>query len=364
MKAVLCCYDDKISKRIQMKNFIIIFLTAVMLITSSCTSVKISENTDAASISESSSRDLFAMDTFMTLKAYGENRENALSAASEKILELEKMLSVTDEKSEIWKLNHSDGVKTEVSEETAFILSEALKISEKSDGALDPTVYPVLREWGFTTGEYKIPEEEKISSLLENTGWEKLSITDNKVTVPENMMADLGAAAKGYTSDAVMKILSQNGVTSAVISLGGNVQTLGSKPDGSDWKVSVRDPFDEQSQMCILSVSDKAVVTSGDYERFFIGDDGKKYCHIIDPSDGHPADNGIVSATIISDSGLLCDCLSTAVFVMGKDRAYKYWNENGGFDMILVSDDGRMFVTEGIDDNLEVINGMEKEILK
>lgn len=311
----------------------------------------------------SSSRDLFAMDTFMTIKAYGTNREAALSAASLKIVELENKLSVTNDKSDVWMINHSYGAQTEVSNDTANIISYALKISEKTSGALDPTIYPVLREWGFTTGEYKIPDSQRIKELLDKTDYRKVNISKNMVTLPDEMLIDLGAISKGYTSDEVADILRENNVSSAIINLGGNVQTVGSKPDGSDWRVSIRDPFDESSQMCIISVSDKAVITSGDYERYFIGEDGKKYCHIIDPTDGYPADNGLVSVTVISENGILCDCLSTALFIKGKEEAYLYWKENSGFEMILVDTEKKIYITEGISNNIEIINGMTKIIL-
>lgn len=352
-----------------MKIKSVFVISALMILLSSCSAEIPVKSNAGGSISgtvscESSDRDLFAMDTFMTMKAYGENREKALSAASALILSLEEKLSVTSKDSEIWKINHAGGGITEISQETADIISFALDTAEKTGGALEPTIYPVLREWGFTTGDYKIPSAEMLAELLKKTGYKKVNLTGNMISIPIEMNIDLGAAAKGYTGDAVTQIFRDNGVTSAVISLGGNVQTLGSKPDGSDWKVSVRDPFDENSQMCVLSVSGKAIVTSGDYERFFIGEDGNKYCHIIDPSDGYPADSGLVSVTVIGESGIQCDCLSTALFVMGKDRAYEYWKEKGDFEMILVGTDGVMYVTAGIDQKLEVVNDMEKSVLK
>lgn len=342
-----------------------ILLTALMLTSCASDTEQYSGTSGQTSgITERASRDLFAMDTFMTMTAYGENSEQALSAASEKILSLESIFSVTDENSEIWKANHSGGHETDVSRETSEIISFALDIAEKTSGALNPAIYPVVKEWGFTTGDYHIPDAETLRELLENTDYSRISVTENSVTVPEGMLIDLGAAAKGFTGDAVSEIMKDYGVESAVFSLGGNIQTVGSKPDGSDWRVSVRDPFDENSQMCIVSVSDKAVVTSGNYERFFTGSDGKQYCHIIDPSDGYPAENGLVSVTIVSESGTLCDCLSTAMFVKGEDAAVDYWRENGGFEMILADSSGELTVTEGLENCLEVINGMEMRIVR
>ena len=305
---------------------------------------------------EYSVRDVFAMDTLMTLKAYGENRDKALGEAAVKITELEKLFSVNDEESDIWKASHSGGKTVSVSEETSEVLSFMLGISVDTDGALDPSVCPIVREWGFTTGTYKIPEQSVIDSLLDGIGYEKIKLKGNDLTLPDGMMIDLGASAKGYTGDVVSDIFRENGIDSAVISLGGNVQAVGSRPDGSDWKVAIRDPLNESEQICIISVSDKAVVTSGNYERFFIGEDGKRYCHIIDPSDGYPVDNGIASVTVISDSGILCDCLSTALFVMGKDKALDYQKKHGGFELIIVSSENEVTYTPGLEGKIEVLN--------
>ena len=164
----------------------------------------------------------------------------------------------------------------------------------------------------------------------------------------EGMMIDFGGIAKGYTSSCIMDIFSEYGIESACVSLGGNVQVLGTKPDGSKWKVAIRDPQDESGFLGILETSDKAVITSGAYERYFESD-GVVYHHIIDPSTGYPSDSGIISSTIVSSDGVLADALSTAVFVMGVDKATRMWQENrDSFDMIIMTDDDEIYVTEGI----------------
>ncbi|MDE6775191.1 MAG: FAD:protein FMN transferase, partial [Ruminococcus sp.] len=270
------------------------FLSAVVIL---------SALTSCGSSSQSESHDVWAMNTYMTMTAYGKNSELALEKAEEKINELDTLLSVTSEESDIWRINNSGGTPVEVSDDTADVISSAVEYCKKT-GTLDITIYPVLREWGFTTQEYKIPDSGKLDELLENVNYMNIGIDGNIISVPENYMIDLGAVAKGYTGDRVISELKENGVESAIISLGGNVQSLGLKPDGSQWNVAVKNPFMPDSDMCIVSVGEKAVITSGDYERYFIGDDGKKYCHIIDKSDGFPADNGLVSVTIIGNSGI------------------------------------------------------------
>ena len=167
----------------------------------------------------------------------------------------------------------------------------------------------------------------------------------------EGMKIDLGGIAKGYTSSKVMDIFKENGISSAVISLGGNVQALNGKPDGSDWRVAVENPADTENYLGVLSIKDKAVITSGGYERYF-EQDGKTYHHIIDPSTGYPANNGLTSVTIVSDDGTLADGLSTSLFIMGPEKAQEYWKKHSDeFDTILVKDDGSILVSEGIADN-------------
>lgn len=298
----------------------------------------------------------------MSMKAYGDNAQKALDDSRELIMRLESELSVTDEGSCIYELNKNG--KGTVTDSAAVLINKAVEIGDRTGGALDISLYPVLKEWGFTTEDYHIPDDKILADLLSDVDYKSISISGNEVTLPENVQIDLGALAKGYTSDSIMKQMSSDGVDSAIVSLGGNVQAIGGKPDGSAWKVSVRDPFAPDTDMCIVEIKDKAVITSGNYERFFTGDDGKNYWHIIDPADGYPADNGLVSTTIIGESGLECDALSTAFFVAGKDKAVDYWRSDRSFDMILVSDDGKIYYTEGIADSFKNISSMEAEVLR
>ena len=294
------------------------------------------------------SADIFAMDTYMNLKAYGKDAEAAVSEAEARIYELEQTFSVTNEASDIWKINHSCGQPVSVSAETVSVLQTARQMHTESGGALCISLYPVLRTWGFTTGEYRIPADNEIAELLQYADDTKISVKDHTVQCPADMEIDLGAVAKGYTGDAVMEIMREHRISSAIINLGGNVQTLGSKPDGSKWTVGITDPFAPDSLLGTVSVTDKAVITSGNYERYFTGDDGQKYWHILDPETGCPADNGLVSVTVIGGCGAECDALSTALFVEGTEQAVQYWRNSRDFEMILVTSDGDLLMTEGI----------------
>jgi thiamine biosynthesis lipoprotein len=221
----------------------------------------------------------------------------------------------------------------------------------------------VLRAWGFTTGSYQIPARETLDTLLASADPKRITADGSVVVVPQGYELDLGAVAKGYTGDQVTEIFRQFGLTSGIVSLGGNVQALGTKPDGSKWTVGIADPEKPDSLLGKVEVEDCAVITSGSYERYFEGEDGKRYWHILDPADGCPADNGLSSVTVIGRNGARCDALSTALFVMGTEPAKTYWQKQRSFEMILVTDDGHIFVTEGIASDFRTENGKEAEIL-
>lgn len=314
---------------------------------------------------EPQDKSFFAMDTYMTITAYGENAESALNKAEERVSELENLWSVTKENSEIYAINHSNGQSVSVSPETAELFDFSLEISEMTDGALDCSIYPILTEWGFTTSDYTIPTEERISELLAYTDYRKINFNGEYVQIPENMQIDLGAVGKGYTGDLVVEILKENGIESALLDLGGNIQTIGTKPDGTDWKIGLRSPFDE-GNFATLEVSDRAVITSGGYERYFVGDDGETYWHILDPKTGKPAHSGLISVTVIGDEGRLCDALSTSLFVMGLEKATELWRNRDDFEMILVTDDGKIYLTEVLENQFalnQMYGNLQTEVI-
>ena len=303
----------------------------------------------------------FAMNTYMTFTAYGEGAEDALADARVRVEEVEALWSVTDEGSEIYRANHSGGEPVNVSEETAELVSFAFEMAEKTDGALEPTIYPVLRAWGFTTDTKQVPSQEEINALLGDVGHEKITLDGTLLTVPEGMELDLGAVGKGYAGDLAAEAVRARGIECAILSLGGNIQAVGSRPDGTDWRVGLRSPW-EDGTLGVLRVSDQAVVTSGGYENYFEDEDGNVYWHILDPETGYPAKSGLLSVTIICPQGRLGDALSTALFVMGPQKAEEYWRENGDFEMILVTEEGEILITEGVADRFTLSEGRTEEI--
>ena len=295
--------------------------------------------------------EVYAMDTYMTLSAYGENAGKALSESEAEIKRIDAMLSTGSEDSEISKLNKSK--KAEVSEETFSLIKRAKTIGLDTGKVFDISVYPVMQAWGFTDKNYRVPEKSELKELLKSVDVSKVDLDEqnHEVSFDDEMAIDLGGIAKGYTSQRVIEIMKENGIEHALINLGGNVQVLGKKPDGSDWRVAIADPEDQEQYVGGVAVSDKAVITSGGYQRYF-DKDGERYFHIIDLSDGFPARNGLTSVTIVSDDGTLADALSTSLFIMGPDKAAEYWKKNAeDFDAVLVEDDGTVLVTEGLKDS-------------
>lgn len=291
------------------------------------------------------STDFFAMDTVMHLSAYSAD-ETLLDDAAQLIYQLEAELSTTDELSAIYALNHSG--QTNLSTQSADMLQRTLELCADTGGALDISVYPIVQAWGFTGEDHRIPEDSELAELLHAVDYTAISLRDRTVTLPEGMQIDLGSVAKGYAGDLVLSLFRERGISSALLRLGGNVQTLGTKPDGSLWRIGIQDPLDPAGTLGSVLVEDKAVVTSGGYERYFTDESGTVYWHIMDPSTGKPARSGLISVTIVGGEGLRCDALSTALFIMGEDSAINYWQARQDFDMILVTDDGRVLVSEGI----------------
>ena len=287
-----------------------------------------------------------AMDTAMDLTIYG--GADLPGQVQGLIADLEGQLSVTDPDSQIYAVNaRGSGTLTDRAD---TLMGQALDLCRRTGGALDLSIYPIVRAWGFTTGSYQVPDEAEIQALLPLVDYRKIQYdaATGTVTLPEGMEIDLGSVAKGYAGQLAAQMLREHGVQSALLNLGGNVQTVGTKPDGSPWQIGIKDPQGEDAMM-VLSVEDQAVVTSGGYERYF-EQDGQTYWHIMDPSTGHPADSGLISVTIVGDEGVVCDGLSTALFVMGLEKAADLWAQSGDFEAVFVTASGEVYITEGLRD--------------
>lgn len=292
--------------------------------------------------------EIYAMDTIITMTAYGDNAQTALKLAEDEINRIDALFSVGKTQSEIYTINLDKEITP--SADIASIINRAYELSSITDGDFDITVAPLMTEWGFYSGlENKVPTQTEINTTLSKIGYEKIQISEEKITIDENTSLDLGGIAKGYTSSKVAGIMEENGVTSAVLSLGGNVRVIGSKPNGSDWTVAIADPNNTALQIGQLSVTDTAVVTSGGYQRFF-EDNGKIYHHIIDPKSGYPSDSGLKSVTILSDDDTLADALSTALFVKGLDESIEFYKNSGvAFEAVFVTNEGEIYITPNLE---------------
>ena len=312
---------------------------------------------------------IFAMDTVMEVAAYGEHAEQAVKYTEKRIEELENRLSRTKADSLVSGLNR-DGSIRHLTYDYWNLIARAKEYQDATNGAFDITIAPVMDAWGFTGDSFRVPEQSELDTLLKKVNSDAIQMLgspSDSVTLGEGQAIDLGGIAKGYTSDCVEAVFYDHEIENGKISLGGNVFVLGGKPDGSDWRVGIKDPRNESGLAAILSLRDAYAITSGGYERNF-EENGKTYHHIIDPATGYPADSGLLSVTVVADAngpdqewvlpgnGTMCDAFSTALFVMGEEQALDFWR-NGGydFDLVLVTEDGRVVITAGLADRFEEV---------
>lgn len=305
-------------------------------------------------------RSFTAMDTGMSLTVSATDQKAADEAADacvERVRELDALLSPEGGQSQISILNGAGGDATPVREDLLPLFATARAVAQETDGAFDPTVYPLTSAWGFTDGAYRAPSDEELDALLPRVGYERLHVDASARTVAleSDARMDVGGVAKGFAADELRALLAERGATSALLDLGGNVTALGSKPDGSPWKVGVADPAAPDQLAGTLELTDATASTSGDYQRFFVDDAGVRHHHLLDPATGRPAESGLASVTVVGPDGARCDALSTALFVMGLDRAVDAWRaaaasgESGGaFEAVLIESDGTMHVTAGL----------------
>ena len=318
------------------------------------------------------SQQFFAMDTTMTVTAYGPHAADAVADAQREVFRLDGLFSRTRPQSDVARLNANAGALPQgvaIDQDTGTLLAKAASIGGMTDGALDITIAPIMDAWGFGAAgsfqdsEFRVPTQAELDGLLPLVDDDKLHVDGHALGQlawldEPGMAVDLGAVAKGYTADVLSALLRESGVESAVLDLGGNITAFGAKPNGSAWRVGVKDPRDPSAYFCVLALTDKTASTSGAYERYF-EEGGQTYHHIIDPATGYPARTGLLSVTAVSADGTLADALSTACYVMGPDKALDFWRAHGdgsdGFELVLVADDGRVYVTEGLADGLDFL---------
>lgn len=320
------------------------------------------DNAEAVAVQSAS----WGMGTELTHRIFGKYAHEALRAVEAEAARLEKLLSRFIRTSEISKINSSAGLSREkLSPETYGLLARAAQISRQCHGCFDITVGPLVDLWDYKHSS-EAPDQARISRILPLVNHAGLLLDPGEQTAKlqqTGQSIDVGGIGKGYASDKFLEVCRGFGVTSAFTNLGGNVATLGTKPDGSPWSVGIRHPRQENRLIGAVAVADKAVVTSGDYQRYFIDPNGKRQHHILDPHTGYPAESGLISVTIVADNAMDADAWSTLLFVAGIEQGLKLLKNCKGAESVLVDTDLQVYVTGGLKDSFRSAGGIEVKII-
>ncbi|MBP1890164.1 thiamine biosynthesis lipoprotein [Clostridium moniliforme] len=335
------------------KKFIIAIPLAVVLI---CLGIiKFNEN------SRECFKNIFLMDTIIDLKYYGKNSEKAMNESINKLREIDNNMSLSKSDSEMVKINNNAGKRSvKVNDGFLNVINKAIYYGRLSDGAFDISIRPVDKLWGIGTKNERIPKEKEIKENLKFVNYKNIETDNFNKTVflrNKNMAIDLGGIAKGYAADELVKILKENNIKSGLINLGGNIYAYKKDKNDKPFNIGIQDPKEENGQIfAIIKVKNKSVVTSGNYERYFIKN-GKRYHHIMDPRTGAPSESGIISSTIISDKSIDGDALSTATFILGVKKGMELINSLSGVEAIFVTNDNKVYTSLGLNnDNFKITN--------
>lgn len=338
------------------KKYLLFILTSIIFIfsLSGCTQKK----------QDPISKEGLFLGTFCKITIYDEASRDVLEKAFDRINEIEDKMTINKTSSEVININlkaGSDYVK--VSPDTFSVIKQGKYYSEISQGKFDVSIGPIVKLWNIGTDKARVPSYNEVKSKLPLVDYNNILLNEkeNKIMLKEkDMLIDLGAIAKGYAGDEVKRVLAENGVKHALINLGGNLVTLGSKLNNKAWKLGVQNPFDSRGEyLGTIEVSDKAIVTSGIYERY-IEKDGKRYHHILSPENGYPVDNSLVSVSIIADKSIDADALSTTAFALGLENGLKLIESLKNVDAIFVTKDSGVYVTSGLKDNFKITNAKFK----
>ena len=329
----------EISGKLRRTAFFLAFLFFLLSFVSGCTPEK----------QKSVSKTSFLLNTEVTITLYGTDDDSLIQKCFTLCKEYEDKFSRTKEGSELYKLNHRE--TDTASFDTMELIKTALSYSRLSDGAFDITIGSCSSLWDFRSESPSVPDPDLLEEALSHVGYEKISISGNRLSFSDNKtILDLGAIAKGYIADRLKDFLVENGVKSAIISLGGNILCVGKRPDGSDFRVGIQKPFEEQgTTLLTVGIDGWSVVTSGTYEQYF-EQNGVLYHHILDPSTGYPCNNGLLSVTILSEQSVDGDALSTACFSLGLQKGMDLINSLENIYAVFVTEDGQLHYSDGFTD--------------
>lgn len=314
------------------------------------------------------SKDFFAMDTAINITVFSEDQVEGQEAAEQAAEEFQRINNLVGrfpgknlpnpQGSDIYRVNEEAGkAPVQVSEDTLTMVERAQHFAELSGGTFDLAIGPVMDLWGFGGEKYRVPTTAELEKILPLTDYRKIIIDQEAKTIflPEKgMVMDLGGIAKGYATDLAVKKLRDLGIKHAIVNAGGNVFALGSKPDGSPWRIGIQDPRDGNGVVAIVSVTDAAVVSSGDYERYF-EENGVRYHHIMDPATGMPVRH-LIGTTIVMDNSTDADIFSTVMFVLGAEKGMAFQKELPGVEVIFINDRKEISFSDGLDGKIEFTN--------
>ncbi len=331
-----------------MKPFFIIFSLYIALISLSSCAREIPPRTE------------FVIGTVCSINLYDKGTDAVYSEIFSRLRELESILSANRDGTNIAHINEGAGIKPiKANPETIEVLNEALLFSSKSNGALDPTVGPLVKAWNIGTDYAAVPSKDTLKKALALIDYRKVIVDPNAGTVflkDKGMKLDLGAVAKGYAADEIVKILVKHKINKAIIDLGGNVFAMGEKTAGKNWTIGIRDPETKDGDSIMtISVKNKSIVTSGVYERFFI-QDGVRYHHILDTQTGFPVKNDLLSVTIVSDRSIDGDALSTTTFLLGTERGILFAEQMKGIDAIFINQKHEIRLTTGLLNSIKILD--------
>lgn len=309
--------------------------------------------------SEPVSKTAFKLNTVVTVTLYDSDDENILDEVLELCDKYENLFSRTKASSEIHQLNQGTLPQKNgaflLSDKTSELISKGLEYGKLSGGAFDIAIEPLSSQWDFTSEEKIVPEKESLEQALPLVNYEDVSLDGDTLQFrQEGMGLDLGAIAKGYIADEMKDFLISKGVKSAIINLGGNVLCVGSKPNGAPFAIGIQKPFANRSEtVASVEISDKSVVSSGIYERFF-EKDGNFYHHILNPKTGYPYDNSLVSVTIVSDKSVDGDGLSTSCFALGLEKGMELIDSLPDTYAVFITDDYKLHYSKGFEKEFSI----------
>lgn len=308
-------------------------LTLILFLITACAAEKEAEP-------EPVSRSGFYFDTNITIKVYDEQGEALLKKCFSLCNELEHTFSRTLEDSELYQVNHRTSNEVEISDHLAEVIALGLEFGEKTDGAFDITICPVAELWDFKSENPQVPDQADIDTALKKVDYRKVHLNGTTLTFDsEDTRIDLGAIAKGYAADQIKELLLEEGVESAVINLGGNVQTIDSKPDGTPWNVGIQKPFSSSGEiLTVVEAVDESVVSAGVYERYFEVN-GVRYHHVLNPKTGYPVETDLDQITVVCEEAALADVLVTSCLLIGEEQAKQILEEIGFSNTWLHLDD-------------------------